>query len=265
MKQIDRERKHHDDWGKNETRDISKDFEHFLSLENQWVMKHLPDLKNKSVLDIGCGLGEASLYFAKQGADVIAVDLSDGMVEHCIFTAKEKGFDIKGVISPVEKLQLEKNSFDIIYVANILHHLQEPATLLTKASFALKPDGIAFFIDPLKYNPVIILYRRMATSVRTEDENPVGFELIKRMNKEFENVEFSCTWFLSLCIFLKYFFIDKVHPNQDRYWKRIFSEGKQTYRWINPLIKLDRLICRTIPFANYFCWNIVIAARSPKK
>ena len=38
---------------------------------------------------------------------------------------------------------------------------------------ALKPGGMFFSYDPLTYNPLINVYRRMATAVRTTDEAPL--------------------------------------------------------------------------------------------
>jgi 2-polyprenyl-3-methyl-5-hydroxy-6-metoxy-1,4-benzoquinol methylase len=40
------------------------------------------DLRGKRLLEIGCGGGAASLHFARLGAEVVAVDISDTAVEH---------------------------------------------------------------------------------------------------------------------------------------------------------------------------------------
>src|SRR6185503_17294794 len=54
-------------------------------LENIHLLARFGDLKGKRVLDIGCGQGDSSVYFALQGAEVWAIDVSDRMVE---FTRK---------------------------------------------------------------------------------------------------------------------------------------------------------------------------------
>ncbi|MEW6417912.1 MAG: class I SAM-dependent methyltransferase [Nitrospirota bacterium] len=263
MIRIDRERTHHNAWARNKAHDISRDFDHFLSLENLWILKHLPPLKGQRVFDVGCGLGEASLYFARHGAHVTAVDISEGMVKHCVATIRREGLDIEGVVSSVEELKVENRAYDVIYVANVLHHLERPQDAIRKISLALKIDGVAFFIEPLRYNPLINLYRRMATEVRTKDERPVGFDILDQMRECFADIKFTCTWLLSLVIFVKYYLIDKVHPNDDRYWKRILHETERTRRWIEPLVKIDRVLCKICPPLKYLCWNIVIAARHP--
>ena len=40
-------------------------------MENQWILELMGDLRGKKLLDIGAGLGESSVYFALQGADVV--------------------------------------------------------------------------------------------------------------------------------------------------------------------------------------------------
>src|SRR6266478_423259 len=53
-----------------------------------------------------------------------------------------------------------------------VHPVHDRASLFGQAHRALKPGGRFFSINPVAYNPVINVYRRMATEVRTEDENP---------------------------------------------------------------------------------------------
>lgn len=264
MERTEKERIHHNIWAQNHMHDISNDFEHFLALENHWIIKKLPLLKGLKVLDIGCGLGEASIYFARQGAIVTALDISEGMVEHCLSVLHGEGLEAEGVVSSIEDFKIKERTYDVVYAANVLHHIENHSGVIEKISRALKQDGIAFFIDPLRYNPLINIYRRMATNVRTTDEHPVGFEILGLMRKQFRDVQYECTWLFSLSIFFKYYLIDRIHPNADRYWKRILREPKKTQRWIGPLIKAEQFLCRIMPPVKYLCWNIVIAAKNPQ-
>jgi SAM-dependent methyltransferase len=71
-----------------------------------------------------------------------------------------------------EDLQVARHSYDIVYLANVIHHVHDRERLFAGIDRALKPGGRFFSIDPVAYNPVINRYRSMATEVRTEDEGP---------------------------------------------------------------------------------------------
>src|SRR5512139_512479 len=191
MGRIERERIHHNKWAQEKMPDVPGGFDHFLALENRWIIQHLPPIAGLKILDIGCGLGEASLFFARSGGCVTAIDVSEEMVKHSVSAARDEGLDIKGIVSSAEDLETGSEKYDVVYIANVLHHLERPRDLIRKVAMILKPGGMAFFIEPLRYNPVINIYRRMADNVRTKDERPVGFDILKQIGKYFGDMHCS--------------------------------------------------------------------------
>ena len=75
--------------------------------------------------------------------------------------------------------------FDIIYAGNCLHHSNISQTL-SKIIIYLKKGGIFFSWDPLQYNPLINIYRKIATKVRTVDEHPLTYKDIKLIKSKFK-------------------------------------------------------------------------------
>jgi len=92
----------------------------------------------------------------------------------------------------------------------------------------------------LAHNPAINIYRRKAMGVRTEDEHPIRFSEIKLFKKYFSNVLYDTTRFFTLRIFIKFYFIDKVDPNKERYWKKILLDHKRLEKTFNFFYNIDK-------------------------
>jgi SAM-dependent methyltransferase len=255
-----KESEFHDQWADSvrleETR-VLETFEAPVAVENRFILSQMGPLAGQRLLDIGCGLGESSVYFALQGADVTCTDLSPGMVDYAVRLGQLHGVKLTGMVTPGEDLDVPAESFDLIYIANTIHHVGDKNLLFAQMHRALKPGGRFFSFDPLAYNPVIEVYRRMATKVRTEDEAPLTYRDCALASRYFRNVQHREFWICTLALFLKYYFVDRVHPNQDRYWKRIFRETPGTLRWWMPLRRIDSVLTR-LPLVRRLAWNMVM-------
>jgi len=250
----------HDQWaadtplGKISVREA---FEAPTAPENRFILRKMGPLKDKRVLDVGAGLGESSVYFALQGAKVTATDLSPQMVDTAVRLGKLHGVEIEGIVTPGETLDVPAESYDFVYIANTIHHVTNKPVLFEQIQRALKPGGRFFSWDPLAYNPVIGIYRRMATEVRTEDEAPLTFADVNLARRYFDQVGHREVQIATLTLFLKYYLIDRVHPNQDRYWKRILRETNKSLWWWQPLRGMDGILTR-LPLVRRLAWNMVM-------
>ncbi len=257
----ERERDFHDTWAAETPLaeiKVYETFEHLTAQENRFILSLMGDVRDLRILDVGAGLGEASVYFALKGAQVTANDLSPLMLERCVALAREHKVDIDTLLGQTDRFDYGKNRFDIVYGANILHHLGDIEAFLQAIHQALVPGGRFFFYDPLDYNPAIKVYRCLATKVRTEDEHPLRFSDLKTFQKIFSEVYHREFWLTSLLLFCKYFFIDRVHPSADRYWKKIFKEDSEKIGWwFKPLLRLDKVLL-SLPLFPYLAWNTVI-------
>ncbi|MDF0554157.1 class I SAM-dependent methyltransferase [Kamptonema sp. UHCC 0994] len=260
---LEKERQFHDAWAS--TIDVDgirvKDyFEACTAPENRFILRQLGDITGKKLLDLGCGAGENSVYFAKKGALCVATDYSPGMVEVALKLAETNGVKIEGCTANAMELEFPDNTFDIVYASNLLHHLPEPKMAIREMHRVLKPGGKACFWEPLKHNPVINVYRRMATKVRTEDETPLDINIVKFVNSLYSDVAYDTFWLATLWIFLRFYLIEKVHPNKERYWKKIIIEQARLEPEYRRLENLDNFL-KKLPVMKRFAWNLAVVAR----
>ncbi|HLW81387.1 MAG TPA: class I SAM-dependent methyltransferase [Candidatus Acidoferrales bacterium] len=260
-----REAVFHDAWASHTRLDdilVRECFEAPTAMENQFILGRMGPLPGKTLLDIGAGLGESSVYFALQGANVTTVDVSPQMVYTVLRLGKKFGVELEGIVCEGENLNVPSDHYDVIYIANTIHHVQDRASLFQQMRRALKPGGMFFSYDPLIYNPFINIYRRMATAVRTPDESPLSVADVKLARKYFSHVGHREFWISGLLLFAKYYLVDGVHPNADRYWKRILREKPERLRWWFPLRGLDSVLTR-VPLLRWLAWNVVIWGQKP--
>lgn len=257
-----------DEWAKSidvKKIDVVKMNESCTAPEIRYIMKRLGSIKGKSLLDVGCGLGEASVYFAMKGARVMAMDISHFMTDTALALARENDVTIETHQSSIEHFSLAKHKrFDIIYVGNLFHHVDIDKAL-ERIVYYLKPAGVLVSWEPVAYNPVINVYRKIATAVRSRDERPIRIKDLKKFNKHFSHIETTWYWLTTLMIFIIMAFVLGRNPNRMRYWKTVVLEGDR-WKWLyTPLEALDKKLLSLFPMVRFMCWNVVIIATKPKK
>jgi 2-polyprenyl-3-methyl-5-hydroxy-6-metoxy-1,4-benzoquinol methylase len=108
----------------------------------------------EKMLDVGCGSGWLSQFYAKQGMEVLGVDVSQEQINAA---NRATGDGTSGRISFVcaDLISWDSSAysgyFDCAFVNAFLHHLPESELKLTldKIGGVLKPGGRAYFYEPL--------------------------------------------------------------------------------------------------------------------
>lgn len=96
----------------------------------------------------------------------------------------------KFYVMDAHKTEFEDNSFNMVFGAGILHHL-DLEVALKEIDRILVPGGRFFFLEPLDINPVSTLIRLMTPNARTPDEVPFRLKQI-RQTKAILDANFDC-------------------------------------------------------------------------
>jgi ubiquinone/menaquinone biosynthesis C-methylase UbiE len=134
--------------------------------EMGWRLKCLgitpDDFKGKHVLDMGCGTGEYTLWYAMSGAGkVTGIDLSDGSLKIARERKEEGNFDnVDFLKMDLLKCDLPSNSFDYSYSIGVLHHTGDPFRGFKNLVKVTKPGGIIIVSLYNKYSRRILRMRQ---------------------------------------------------------------------------------------------------------
>lgn len=154
--------------------------------------KMLKDYQGKKVLDYCCGEGEVSVSLAKQGIEIIGIDISDVSIEKSKKLAAENAvFDRTSFfVMDAEQTTFPDNYFDAVFCGGVLHHLDIEKAFKEIARI-LKPEGQVICDEPLAYNPAFQLYRKLTPHLRTkwEAEHILTKKEIELAGKYFGKVE----------------------------------------------------------------------------
>jgi 2-polyprenyl-3-methyl-5-hydroxy-6-metoxy-1,4-benzoquinol methylase len=104
----------------------------------------------EAVVDLGAGNGQLSLPLAQQGARVLGVDVSPGMVSALKSEALRLGLPtLDAMAAPIEELDFPAGSVDLVVSSYALHHLRDPdkAKLVEAAARWLRPGGRIVIAD----------------------------------------------------------------------------------------------------------------------
>jgi 2-polyprenyl-3-methyl-5-hydroxy-6-metoxy-1,4-benzoquinol methylase len=115
-----------------------------------FVEYHIPHFaqferwKGKKVLEIGCGIGTDTISFARAGAQVTAVDLTEKSLEVARQRAKVFGLEdrVRFIQANAERLSdsVPVEKYDLIYSFGVIHHTPHPGAVLDELRKYSGPD-----------------------------------------------------------------------------------------------------------------------------
>jgi len=124
--------------------ELAEGYDHHFETYAQSEAEHFLAKLSKvgRILDIGCGVGTASRYFAEQGYQQISADLSEEMIKEC----QRRGIT-NLVRADLEALPFPNSCFDGIWAHTSLLHIPKHrlVDVIGALDKLLKPGG-AFFI-----------------------------------------------------------------------------------------------------------------------
>ncbi len=105
----------------------------------RFLIKNLPSIKDKEVLDVGAGGGIWTEFWLHEGARVTALDKHSPI----LLANKSRNPGAKFIEADATTVEIRKK-FDIIFAKDLIEHLKDDETFLKNMADHLKEDGYLF-------------------------------------------------------------------------------------------------------------------------
>jgi len=233
------------------------------------AQKYIGDFKNKVMLEVGCGNGKTSVWFAKNGVEVYGLDISDESIKIAERRSKENGTAEKThfLVSPAENTKFSDNFFDIVFINVSLHHL-EVEMALKEFKRVLKPNGIFVAIEPFVFSKTIQKIRtsKLVTKLypvrqETPTERILFSDDLDLVKQVFSGVEYHPYRIFSPFIFKVkplFFFLANI------FYKKENDTEKRRRKMNRAFQKMDETILKFLPFMKFLSRYIVFKAKNNK-
>lgn len=129
-------------------------------IEN-WLINQFND--TDVVLELGCGSGLFSEIIATVVKRLVATDLSGEMIEQAN-KKLSKFINVETRIEDSYKTSFDDNTFDTVFMANLLHIVKNPVAILMEANRVLKDDGRILTVDYTGYG--MSFFKKLALGFR---------------------------------------------------------------------------------------------------
>jgi SAM-dependent methyltransferase len=129
----------------------TKEYFDEVEARKYFVEPHIPKFaqfdrwRNKRVLEIGCGIGTDTMNFARAGAQVTAMDLSDASLDIARLRAHVYGLsNIRFYRGNAEELTsvVTPEPYDLIYSFGVIHHTPNPERVIQQLRQYSRPGTV---------------------------------------------------------------------------------------------------------------------------
>jgi tellurite methyltransferase len=113
-------------------------------------LQKFPPHEGQTLIDIGCGEGRDSIFFARNGYRVTSFDYSTDGIQKAKVWADELNLSIDFFQSDINEYRLKK-SYDVVFASGALHYIQQNSRqeIISNYKQFTRPGGVHAFMVPI--------------------------------------------------------------------------------------------------------------------
>jgi ubiquinone/menaquinone biosynthesis C-methylase UbiE len=200
----------------------------------------------KQVLEIGSGSGIDSAEFARHGARVVSLDLTETGVSGTKSLFREAGLEPNVVRASARQLPFRGSAFDVVYSFGVLHHIPDVEPIIADISRVVKSEGEAIL---MLYNKVSLMYAYSILFAH-RDEGLSEEQLVSRYSERILGSPYTRVYTTDEAVSLLAPYFDQI-------------EASVRYNVID--LPDQRKFKLSIPDKYGLGWHIIVKARRQKK
>ena len=166
----------------------SKQYFDEVEKRKYFIEPHIPEFaqfeswKDKEVLEIGCGIGTDSINFARAGAKLTVVELSEKSLEITKKRFAAYGLKAEFVLADAEYISkiFPEKKFDLVYSFGVIHHTPNPPRVIAEIQKVIKPGGELRIMLYSKYSTKNLMINLGLAQPEAQEGCPIAFTYTKK-------------------------------------------------------------------------------------
>ena len=142
---------------------------HFEKLHHLLRLVDFQAWRGRPVLDVGCGAGVEVVRFARGGAAVVGVDVSEQAAGLTRTNLIQQGLSAGVAVGDGERLPFADNTFEFVYAHGVIQYASDDAAVVAECHRVLRPGGLAMFQVYNRVSWLHLLSKVMKTPLEHED------------------------------------------------------------------------------------------------
>lgn len=230
--------------------DLGRDYQLYLYQHQllDVIRSCFDSLKNKTILEIGCGKGNELIQLAREGATCSGLDFSESAIQFLSSRLRIDRIDSAIIRGDARSIPLRPGEFDLVFSQGVLEHFHDPNEIVKEQRRVLKQGGYIVIEVPNKWT----LYTVYKKTLMWLDRWPPGWET-EYSPKELSDLIVNAGFEIVDCVGWDFFFLKVVRTLKRKMGLRQRPENRLT-RIIRNTVQRNALLL-------YLFSSIIIVGR----